>query len=90
MEDSLELFLEEDGDFPLGGSILISSIFRLEYVCARVVLEETFDEVENILFANSLMGATIQDGGKRERSIFDTLHYTTMVWLYTLYYKLSI
>jgi len=42
------------------------------------VLEETFDEVDNILFANSLMGATIQDGGKRERSIFDTLHYTTL------------
>ena len=39
------------------------------------MLEETFDEVDNILFANSLMGATIQDGGKRERSVFDTLHY---------------
>ena len=27
-----------------------------------------FNEVENILFANSLISATIQDGGKRERS----------------------
>ena len=27
-----------------------------------------FDEVGNILFANSLIGTTIQDSGKRERS----------------------
>ena len=33
-----------------------------------------FDKVENVLFANSLIGATIQDGGKRERSFL--LWYT--------------
>ena len=27
--------------------------------------------VEWVIFANSLIGATIQDGGKRERAIFD-------------------
>jgi len=34
------------------------------------VLEEIFDEVENVLFVNSLMNATVQVGGKRERSVF--------------------
>jgi len=69
------LFLEEDGDFPLGGFIWILFIFRLEYVCARVVLKETFDKVENVLFANSLMGTTIQDGSKRKRSICTELQF---------------
>ena len=62
--------MKEDGDLSLEGLILILSIFRLEYVCARVVLEEIFDEVENVLFVNSLMDAIIQVGGKRERSVF--------------------
>ena len=62
--------MKEDGDLSLEGLILILSIFRLEYVCTRVVLEEIFNEVENVLFVNSLMDATIQVGGKRERSVF--------------------
>jgi len=28
-----------------------------------------FDKVENVLFANSLIGTIIQDGGKRGRSV---------------------
>ena len=32
------------------------------------VIYNTVDEVENNIFTNSLIGATIQDGSKRERS----------------------
>ena len=70
MEDSLKLFLKEDRDISLEEFILILSIFRLEYVCTRVVLEKMFDKVENVLFANSLIDTTIQVGGKRKRNIF--------------------
>ena len=70
MEDSLKLFLKEDRDISLEEFILILSIFRLEYICARVVLEKMFDKVENVLFANSLIDTTIQVGSKRKRNIF--------------------
>jgi len=33
----------------------------------RRLLEDVFDVVEENLFSRSLMGATIQDGGTRER-----------------------
>jgi len=59
MEDSLELFLEENRNLPLKGFVLILFMFRLEYVCARIVLEEMFDKIENILLANSLIDAII-------------------------------
>jgi len=35
----------------------------------RRLLEDVFDVVEENLFPRSLMGATIQDGGTRERRV---------------------
>ena len=61
--------MEGNRNLSLRGFISILFIFRSEYVYARVVLEEIFDKMENILLTNSLMGTTIQDGSKRERSV---------------------
>ena len=77
IESSLELFMENNEDLSLGGPISILSMFRLECICARVVQEETFDKIENVLFANSLIGVTIQNSSKRERS--DASHPLSML-----------
>jgi len=58
MNNFLELYLDEDNNLPLEGSVLMS-IFMLEYIYARVALEEMIDIVENVIFTNFLMGTTI-------------------------------
>jgi len=62
VDDSLELFLLEVPDLPLG---VLMSIFMFEEFRTDGVSKES---VGNNVFANSLIGALIQDGGKRERS----------------------
>ena len=68
IEDSLELFLLEEADLPLMMSIS-TSMSILDGKLAIVKGCELVAEVENNVFANSLMGTTMQDGGKRERAI---------------------
>ena len=40
----------------------------LEEVWFKMLVDKALVVVESVLFANSLMGATIQDSSKRERS----------------------
>ena len=40
----------------------------LEEVWFKMLVDKALVVVESVLFANSLMGATIHDSGKRERS----------------------
>ena len=42
--------------------------------------------VESVIFTNSLMGATMQDGGKRERSD-DQSSYIYYFYIKTIYYN---
>ena len=58
MNNFLDLYLDEDSDLSLERSVLMF-IFMLEYIYARVVLEEIIDIVENVIFTNFLMGTTI-------------------------------
>ena len=44
------------------------SISILEEIWFKMLVDKALVVVESVLFANSLMDATIQDGGKRERS----------------------
>jgi len=62
-EDTLEEFLLTALDLPLGSSMLMSSDTLL--VSLRLDIAEG---VKLYLFAISLLGATIQDGGIEERS----------------------
>ena len=59
--NSLELWI---ADLPLGVSISMS-IFMLFWT---IGLKSVLVSKGNNVFANSLLGATIQDGGTRERS----------------------
>ena len=63
-KDSLEGFQIDDLDLPLGLSMLTSSEMALTSSkwCIAKVWKEDF------IFANSLLGTTIQDGGMKERS----------------------
>ena len=66
MDKSLELFFESSRVLPLIGAIIIFSSmlrvgYRFEYI-ELIVVDERY------IFAKSLMGATMQDGGTRERS----------------------
>ena len=67
MDDSLELLLEGDADLPLGMSMSMS-ISILAGIWAIRLVDRALVVVESVIFADSLMGATMQDGGKRERS----------------------
>jgi len=67
IKDSLELLLERNNNFSLRVSMLMF-ISILEEVWFKMLVDKALVVVENVLFANSLMDATIQDGGKRERS----------------------
>ena len=67
IEDSLELFILKKADFLLI-ILLFIFIFILDGEKAIVNSCEIEAEVECNIFANSLMGATIQDSSKRERS----------------------
>jgi len=44
------------------------SISILEEIWFKMLVDKALVVVESVLFANSLMGATIQDSDKRERS----------------------
>ena len=44
------------------------SISILEEVWFKMLVNKALVVVESVLFANSLISATIQDGGKRKRS----------------------
>jgi len=44
------------------------SISILEEIWFKMLVDKALVVVESVLFANSLMGATIQDSNKRERS----------------------
>ena len=67
IDELLELALLEKADLPL---ILSQSMFMsiLEGIWAIEKWVVLAEELEKCIFANSLTGATIQDGGKRERS----------------------
>ena len=66
-EDSLELILEWDNDLSLRIVILISvSIPDKDWT--SLLDERALVVIENDLFTNSLICATMQDGSKRERS----------------------
>ena len=70
-EGSLEVLGLNKIEWHLGFSMSIS-IWLVE----QEIIQETWmleDEKEN-LFANSLLGATIQDGGIRERSVEQTVN----------------
>jgi len=67
MDDSLDLFLVKKVDLFLTMSLsmfmsIVDSFQAIFDDCIAVLV------VENNLFTNSLIDATIQDGGKRERS----------------------
>ena len=67
INDSLELILLEEADLSLMMSIsmFISIVDGKQAICKDCMVVV---EVENNVFTNSLMGTTIQDGGKKERS----------------------
>jgi len=67
IEDSLELLLERNNSLSLRVSMSMS-ISILEEIWFKMLVDKALVVVESVLFANSLMDATIQDGGKRERS----------------------
>ena len=67
IEDSLELLLERNNSLSLRVSISMF-ISILEEVWFKMLVDKALVVVESVLFANSLMGATIQDSSKRERS----------------------
>jgi len=67
IEDSLELLLERNNSFFPRVSMSMS-ISILEEVWFKMLVDKALVVIESVLFANSLMGATIQDSGKRERS----------------------
>ena len=67
IEDFLEFNLLEEADLLLIMSILMS----MSILDGKLAIVEGFElvaEVEECIIANSLMGTTIQDNGKRERS----------------------
>ena len=65
-DDSLELLVLGNADLPLGVSISMSMSFSLWIFGVLKV----FRTIGNNVFTNSLLGATIQDGGMSERSVF--------------------
>ena len=67
IEDSLELLLERNNSFFPRVSMSMS-ISILEEVWFKMLVDKALVVIESVLFANSLMSATIQDSGKRERS----------------------
>jgi len=66
IEDALELLALELTDQPLGMSISISTAMLLQSACG---LQSKLKSNGKYVFAKSLLGATIQDGGIRERSV---------------------
>ena len=70
----LKLFLLEEVDLPLTMSVSIS-MFILDGNLAIYKGCTTVGIVENNVFDSSLMGTTIQDGSKRERSNCCYMYY---------------
>ena len=64
IDNSLDEFILATVDLPLGAPIWISSETQLE--SARLDMAE--EVIKGFMFAISLLGATIQDGGMKERS----------------------
>jgi len=64
-EVSLELLVLEDNDWPLG--VLTSISIRISIESSYEILQE-FKSKENNLFIEILLGATIWDDSKKERS----------------------
>jgi len=68
MDNSLDMFFEPSGILSLIGAITMSSSMlrgRHRFKCIELIVVE-----EKCIFAKSLMGATMQDGSRRERSVF--------------------
>ena len=72
---------------PLVIELLSMSIFLMEGNIDIEVLEENAEEIVKNLFATTLLGATIQDGGTRARSNrLQVLWYTgTLTILFCFY-----
>ena len=68
IENSLELLVDMDNDLSLGASILIF-IFIFEKIHSKMLVNRDLVAVESVIFTNSLVGTTMQDGSKKERSI---------------------
>ena len=69
MDESLELFFESSGVLLLIGAIMMfSSMLRMghRFECAELIVVD-----KRCIFAKSLMGTTMQDGGTRERSMYN-------------------
>ena len=64
MDDTLDEFALVMADLPLGALIWISSEIPLEFI--RLDMAE--EVVKEFIFANSLLGTTIQDSGMKERN----------------------
>jgi len=72
-EVSLELLVLEDNDWPLG--VLTSISIRISIESSYEILQE-FKSKENNLFIEILLGATIWDDSKKERSNYwDMINY---------------
>ena len=72
-EVSLELLVLEDNDWPLG--VLTSISIRISIESSYEILQE-FKSKENNLFIEILLGATIWDDSKKERSNYwDMMNY---------------
>jgi len=65
IDELLELTLLERVGLPLISS---SSSMSITILGGNQAIEILAEELEKCLFTNSLMGTTIQDGGKRERN----------------------
>ena len=72
IDDSLVQLLSGDADLSLG----ISTSMFIFMLAGIWLVERALVVVESVIFTNSLMGATIQDGGKRERSNSTECHRT--------------
>jgi len=66
MDNSLDVFFEPSRILSLVGAITISMLRETHrFKCIELIVVE-----EKCIFAKSLMGATMQDGSRRERSVF--------------------
>ena len=66
-DDAPKLLMLEEADLPLGVSM---SMFMSEVFPTIRLTKVSLSVLGFNVFATSLMGTTMQDGGKRERSIF--------------------
>jgi len=68
--------------------MMLISISILDGILAVVRDYETVAEVKRCIFANSFMGTTIQDSGKRERSNVVIIHLNSYIlfWFSFIFY----